>query len=260
MILSILLGCHNYALTATGDTAIVEDTDEDTLPEEDYSEWDGAWMEVISPSSGDFLPLDEDADFEAIVYFADGTEADFEDIQWRSDIDEGWELLGSFVEDDSLDVGKHAITAEADLPNGDRLVYTMGGILVQHEDAGTYVGNVKVDVTVSYDGTDYSAGCTGAVTLIVDVYGESAEGESTCTLSLLGYDQDTSYGFDLEVDDGDVSGAAEVDLSLFAYDFDLSGDVGDGELSGSWDDDIFGYVGVAGELSATRISRSVGAE
>ncbi|MFT5686664.1 MAG: hypothetical protein ACI8RZ_007620 [Myxococcota bacterium] len=258
MILSLLLGCQNYELASTEDGSL--DSSADSIIEEDTSDWDGAWMEVLTPSSGDFLPLDEDSDFEAVIYYADGTEADFGDIQWSTDADEGWALLGSAIVDDSLDVGEHDITAEALLPNGDRLVYTMGGILVQHEDAGTYVGNVKVDVTLAYDGVDYSAGCTGAVTIIVDVYGESALGDSTCTLSLLGYDQDTSYGFDLEVDEGDVSGAAEVDLSLFAYDFDMDGDLEDGELSGSWDDDIFGYVGVAGELSATRISRSVGDE
>ena len=261
MILSILLGCQGYVLTEV-DNASVDDTGQDSLVDggEDDGTWDGAWMEVLSPGSGDFLPLDEASDFEAIVYYADGTETDFNDVQWTSDRDEDWALLGSLIADDSLAVGAHAITAEALLPNGDRLVYTMGGILVQHEDAGTYVGNVKVDVSLSYDGVDYAAGCTGSVTILVDVYGESAVGDSTCTLSLLGYDQDTSYGFNLAVDNGSLEGAAEVDLSLFAYDFDLDGDVGGGELSGIWDDEILGYVGVAGELEATRISRSVGKE
>ena len=254
MLFSVLIACQNYSLVGTDTGEVIEET------EEDFSEWDGAWMEVISPKSGDFLPLDEDADFEAIIYLADGSEADFDDIEWTSDADDEWKLLGANLADNGLDVGQHAITAAAVLPNSDRLVYTMGGIFVQHEDAGTYVGNVKVDVTISYDGADYSAGCTGSVTLIVGVYGETASGDSTCTLSLLGYDQDTSYGFDLDVDDGDVSGAAAVDLSLFAYDFDMDGDVGGGELTGTWDDDILGYVGVAGDLSAVRISRSVGEE
>ena len=48
--------------------------------------------------------------------------------------------------------------------------------------------------------------------------------------------------------------------SLFEYEFTLAGAVGDGELSATWEDDVFGYVGLAGELSATRISRSVGEE
>jgi hypothetical protein len=256
MILSILLGCQNYGIIAADDDAS-GDTGADSLIEDDFSEWDGARMEVLTPQSGDFLALNEDADFDAIVYLADGTESDFQDIQWSSSTDEDWALLGTRISDASLDVGEHAITAVAELPNGDRLAYTMGGILVQHEDAGIYVGNVKVDVSLDYDGTDYSAGCTGSVTIYVDVYGESAYGDSTCTLSLLGYDQDTSYGFDLELDEGDMSGAAAVDLSLFKYDFEMDGDIGEGALTGSWSDDIFGYVGVSGELSATRISRSL---
>lgn len=257
MILSILLGCQNYGIIAADNDAS-DDTGADDLIDDDFSEWDGAWMEIITPQSGDFLPLNEDSDFEAIIYLADGTEADFEDTQWSSSTDTDWALLGSSTSDDSLTVGAHAITAVAELPNGDRLAYTMGGILVQHEDAGVYVGNVQVDVSLAYDGTDYSAGCTGAVTIYVDVYGESAYGDSTCTLSLLGYDQDTSYGFSLEVDEGDMFGAAAVDLSLFKYDFEMDGDIGEGILTGSWSDDIFGYVGVSGELSATRISRSLG--
>ena len=258
MILSILLACQNYAVTSIGDGDADTGDIDDSI--EDFSEWDGAWMEVLTPQSGDFIALDDEADFEAVVYFADGTESGFDTIQWTSDVDDGWKLIGDVLVDSSLEVGDHAITALAELPNGDRLVYTMGGILVQHEDAGTYVGNVQVDVTLSYDGADYSAGCTGAVTLIVDAYGETADGDSTCTLSLLGYDQDTSYGFVMEVDEGDVSGAAAVDLSLFEYEFTLAGAVGDGELSATWEDDVFGYVGLAGELSATRISRSVGEE
>ena len=259
MILSILLGCQNYGIIAADDNPS-DDTDADTQIEDDFSEWDGAWLEVITPQSGDFLPWDQESPFQAVVYLSDGTEADFQDVQWSSSEDESWALIGSDATDANLEIGEHAITALAELPNGDRLTYTMGGVLVQHEDAGIYVGNVKVDVSINYDGSDYSAGCTGAVTIYVDAYGESAYGDSTCTLSLLGYDQDTSYGFSLEVDEGDMYGAAAVDLSLFKYDFEMDGDVGEGTLSGSWSDDIFGYVGVAGDLSATRISRSLGDE
>ncbi len=69
MILSILLGCQGYVLTEV-DNASVDDTGQDSLVDggEDDGTWDGAWMEVLSPGSGDFLPLDEASDFEAVVY------------------------------------------------------------------------------------------------------------------------------------------------------------------------------------------------
>ena len=258
--LLFLFACNNSGVIAASgeiDTAAPEEALEEL---EDDSAWDGAWMEVISPTSGAFLPLGEPASFEAIIYTADGEVSDFDEITWRSDLDDAFAPIGASFTDDSLDVGTHALTAEALLPNGDRLVYTMGGVLVQHEDAGTYVGNVVVDVSVTYNKTEYSAGCTGAVTLIVDVYGETAIGESTCTLSLLGYDQDTSYEFDLDLSEGSLSGDATVDLSIVTQSFDLDGYLSEGVLGGSWDDDIYGYVGVAGELEAERITRSVSGE
>ena len=70
---------------------------------------------------------------------------------------------GLSFSDDTLGVGTHAITAEVSLPNGDRLSYTNGGILVQSIYAGTYAG--LFDSTVTYD--TYSLGCAGAATLVV---------------------------------------------------------------------------------------------
>ena len=89
MILSILLGCQNYGIIAADDNPS-DDTGADTQIEEDFSEWDGAWLEVITPQSGDFLAWDQESSFQAVVYLADGTEADFQDVQWSSSEDEGW--------------------------------------------------------------------------------------------------------------------------------------------------------------------------
>ena len=250
----LIIGCKANYISGELDSP-VDDTGETV---EDTSAWDGAWMEVITPLSGDFLPLGEDAPFEAIVYNAAGEATDFSEINWATDLDEAWTLVGAAVEDSSLDVGTHDISATAVLPNGDRLVHTLGGILVQHEDAGTYVGNIQVDMAVDYDGAAYSAGCTGAVTLIVDAWGETASGDSACTVSLLGYDQDTTYLFDLALDGGDLSGSADVDLSFFTYSFDVNGDVDDGQLSGTWEDEVLGYIELAGEMSVSRITREIG--
>ena len=47
----------------------------------------------------------------------------------------------------SRSVGTHTILAQTELPNGDRLAYAIGGVWVQHEDAGTYSGEFQVDFT-----------------------------------------------------------------------------------------------------------------
>jgi hypothetical protein len=235
-------------------TDTVGETVDETV--EDTALYDGASLIVEAPLSGDFLPLGEDADFIATVYSADGEPMDFDNISWRTDLDTDWALLGTDAEDDSLAVGRHAITAEAILPNGDRLSSTMGGILVQHEDAGIYVGDVQADVTLSYDGADYTTGCIGATTIIVDPYGETAIGDSSCIISLLGFEQELDYSFDMTLDSGDLGGSAAVNLLLFEIDFDVSGEVADGEMVGSWESSDF--VEIAGDLDATRVSRDVG--
>jgi hypothetical protein len=235
----------------TGET----DTEEESEDETDVTQWDGATLVLEQPLSGDFLPYGEDAEFVAAVYSADGERMDFDDITWGSDIEDDWSLTGSDLTNSSLDIGSHSITAEAILPNGDRLQSTMGGILVQHEDAGIYVGDIRVNITLSWDGADYAAGCIGAITVLVDAYGESAVGDSSCVISLLGFEQDLTYNFDMVVDEGDLTGAAAVDLVIFSLDFDVNGTITDGVMTGSWEDSEL--VEIAGDLNANRITRDI---
>ncbi len=237
--------------TETGDTAPV-----DTGPSEE--ELDAIWGEsrlvITSPKSGDFLPFGEPASFEAHVEDVDGEIMDFDEIQWSSDIDGSWTPVGQAFEDE-LSVGTHALTAMAELPNGDRLAYTVGGVLVQAEDTGIYTGTVSIDVTVEYDGTPYTVTCIGATTITIDQAGELATGESSCTISLFGYDTDAAQDIELALDDGDLSGEVALDLSFLSYGFDATGTVSDGALSATWTDDVYGYATVEGTLEATRVSR-----
>lgn len=236
-----------------------DDTATDTASDEDAA-WDGATLVVHSPASGSFLPWGQTSTFSATVYAADGTATDFDDIAWASDVDAAWSLLGAEEEDDALDVGTHALTATAALPNGDRLAYTVGGVLVQSPYAGVYAGTLVVDAAAEYDGTTYAAGCSGALTLVVDAYGETITGEGGCLLSLQGVDLDTNYVFDLENTEGMVAGAASADFGWYAYDFEAAGTVTeDGALSGTFADDVYGYLAVEGAWDATRVSRDVSA-
>lgn len=238
--------------SAQGDSVPV-----DTGPTEDELDalWGDARLVVTSPVSGDFLPLGEPAHFEASVVNGAGEVLPFEGVTWTSDVDSAWTITGLNLDDASLSVGTHAITAEAELPNGDRLANTVGGILVQAEDAGIYTGDVMVDVTVDYSGTPYTVSCIGSTTIIIDAYGEVAEGESSCTISLFGYDTEAAQDIALEVSAGELSGEVALDLSFFSYGFEASGTVADGEMEASWADDVYGYADVTGSLSATRLSR-----
>lgn len=225
-----------------------------TPTEPDYSEYDGATLQILSPESGAFYPLGEDVPFEAVILAADGSGLDFEDVVWTTTVDGDWEGRGTDFQDE-LTVGTHTITATAALPNGDRLGWTVSGVLVQHEDAGTYVGDLAVDFTVDYEGTPITTTCFGAATLYVDAWGEAALGESACTVSLLGYDLDTTYDFEFEVKDEELSGQAALDLVIFESQFDATGTLSDGELFATWEDSLLGYIDFLGELELTRISR-----
>lgn len=226
---------------------------EEQQDEPDYSEYDGASLVVTLPLSGELYPLDQGVPFQAQVVAADGSVLPFEEITWSTSVDSGWEGVGTDFSDD-LDVGTHTITAIADLPNGDTLGWTVGGVLVQHEDAGTYVGDLMVDFTIEYDGVPYTTTCIGAATMIVDAWGEQAVGDSACTTSLLGYDLDSTYAFDFAIEESDLQGDAILDLVWFESEFSAAGTLQDGELYASWADSFLGFLDFEGELDLTRVS------
>ena len=99
-----------------------------------------------------------------------------------SDVDETWAPYGAELVDDSIDIGKHNITAEVTLPDGSRIAHTVGGVLVQHEDAGTYVGDMILSMDASVGEPPIGASCVGAAVIVVDEYGELATGDAACTI------------------------------------------------------------------------------
>jgi len=239
----------------------VHEIDEDTLPAEteeeveDFSEWDGAMLEVLYPASGDFLPWGEVNPFSARVVDTEGNDLGFDEIQWTSDIDDVWTPIGGTFDDDALDIGTHTLTATAELPNGDRLAYSLGGVLVQSIYAGTYAGSLTV--STEYDG--YAFACSGGSTLVVDPYGVDVTGDANCLL-LLSYS-----GFELELDLAYVSniendmGVLGGDMAAEVYGYELPVDfegtlTEDGELTGGFTTDLLGVI-LDGELSASRVSR-----
>jgi hypothetical protein len=263
---ALTLGCRSDneikgeegSVDATTDAT--EDEAEEEEEEEDFSMYDDATLVILAPESGEFLPWEEEADFEAVVFDADGRALPFEDIYWSSNTDMTWAKVGQDFEDDSLDVGTHAITAVADLPNGNRLVYTVGGVLVQHDNAGIYTGDMNVGVTVEFEGTPIGTSCIGGATIIVDAYGETATGESTCTIDLLGYAEfDLRHEFEFDLEDEEMDGEALIAFDLIGFDlpFASEGDIDGGEIFATWGGSMMGIADIEGTLEVGRVSRSV---
>lgn len=252
---------HTPADTGHEDTGEPEDTEdtEDTDQPEDTADdalWGQTSLRILSPSSGAFLALGEDASYEARVYDGDGEEMDFEDIAWSSSADADWAPMGASFTDATLGAGDHVITATAHLPNGDRLAYAIGDVLVQSAWAGTYAGTLTLAVTMEYDGVPYTVGGAGGATLTIDPEGVLVTGSGECVVNLMGYEMAMTVDVDMENLEGSLDGEAAADLYIMAIDFDATGTVSeDGELEITFDDDILGYAQVSGSITATRVSR-----
>jgi hypothetical protein len=234
------------------DTGVTDTAAAEEVVDDEY--WSATRLVVLDPASGAFLPLGQVASFDAEVQDEAGDPVDFDEIDWSSDSDDAWVQTASTFEDDTLGVGTHTIMAQAELPNGDRLVYAVGGVLVQSEFAGTYTGTVQIDASFDVGGTAYTVSCSGATTLVVDQEGEVVEGESECLLSISGFDLDLSFDIDAENTEGEVTGSANASL----YSFELTGSVTtDGVLELTFSDSLLGYLDMEGEIDAERLTREV---
>jgi len=265
-LLSLSLGCRSENDVKANDGAVDATTGGDGEEEgegeeeEDFSMYDGAELVILAPESGDYLPMDEDSEFEAVLFDADGQALPYDDIYWTSSIDMTWAQLGREFEDDGLEVGTHAITVTADLPNGDRLVYSVGGVLVQHPHAGIYTGAMNVGASIEYEGTPIGTSCIGGATIVVDAYGETATGESTCTIDLLGYAEfDLRHTFDFTVIDEELDGEATIALDIMGFDlpFSSQGEIQDGQIAANWLGSLLGFAEIDGNLNVERVTRSV---
>jgi len=246
---ALLLGL--FTVGCTPDYLVLSEA-ETELNEEDPGTWDTAVLVINSPQSGAFVPWGEEASFDAVVVDAEGQELDFDEISWTSDADASWTIAGRSVNDDTLDVGSHAITARAELPNGDRLSHTVGGVLVQSAYAGTYSGTLRMDLVSD----QITTACSGTAMLIIDPYGELVLGDASCFLSFQGVDIDGQYAIDAQNEDGSMEGEILLDISGFELPLGLDGDVSEtGELQGSFTGDLMGFATVDGVLTATRITR-----
>lgn len=232
------------------DTGSVTDS---AYQDTDEALWSNSQIVVLSPQPSSFHPINDNTPFEAEIIAENGDILEFDDIEWQTSIDNSWLEVGADIEA-VLPVGEQVVVATAQLPNGDRLSYAVGGILVQHPNTGTYVGTTIIDLTINTD-QSFVVSCAGSATLSVDSYGESATGESSCILNLNGNDIDSTYQFELTLNQSDITGEAIVDLWLIQQEFPFTGTVENGSLGGSWSESVLGgYLDIAGELDLERVS------
>ncbi len=249
-------GTGDDAGAVDGEDGTTDDEDEG-LSEEELALWAGASLAILSPSPSAFLPYGETAVFEAEVVDEDGRPIDFDEISWVSDLGD-WQATGALVEDDGLELGVHTLTAEALLPDGSKLTNRVGGILVQDDRAGTWVGTLQVNLAFEYEGTPLNASCVGTTFLEVGPEAEGAEGESTCFLSAVIFETDLTHVFSLEFDGEEVSGEAAIDIFGFELAFPAEGDIQDRELLVTWTGDLLGYAELTGTLNLEQVSRDTG--
>lgn len=254
-LLFVLGGCEGGVLIADTDTD-VEVVDSDT--EDPNAIYDGATLRIVSPSSGAFLALEEPRTFTAELLDAAGEPLDYDGVTWKSSSDLGWAATGLSFPDTALHAGLHDITAEAELPNGDRLAYTAGGILLQSKWAGTYAGLFSGSISAEYQGTPIVVTCTGAALVVIDATGENGDGTSDCLISLNGFDIPASFVFDLTNDNGQLAGSVAADIGITTIPFDATGTLEEsGALSLTFGGNVF--IGdLDGSVSADRISRETG--
>lgn len=261
--LTLAVGCTpDYSQNkVAGDGTLDGASDSGDADEEiDPAAFDGATLAIVSPADGAFLPLGEAVTFTAELLDADGAPLDYDDITWTTSLDAEWSVVGASTELDDLPIGQHTFRATAILPNGSQVTDAVGGVLVQAEAAGVYAGNMILDATGEYEGTPITTSCVGGAVMTVDAAGERVTGESTCVLSLLGFNQEATHVFDLAVEGDEIVGAATVDLGFLAVDFEAAGQVSDGVLEATWSDNLYGFVELDGTLEVERVTRSVTGE
>jgi len=239
-----------------GEVGIGElDTDTDADTEPDWSMYEGASLRIVEPISASFLPLGQTHTFEVEITDANGDliEEDF-DVAWDSSADQAWAPVGTLVQDDTIDVGLHDLTAEVVLPNGDRLAHTVGGVLVQAEEAGTYVGTLSGGTTIQ----QIPVSCAGAAVLVVDPYGELVDGTAECVIRFNQTEIPLDYTVEGElVEGGAVEGTVAAQVFGFPIEFGAEGGLEGEDLN-------LDFTGViianefTGSIRTTRINRDAG--
>jgi len=197
----------------------------------------GAALEVFEPESAGVYFLGEPLALIAEVTDADGNATGFDAVTWRADGVE-FALGTEAVTEVDLPAGVYDITAEVELPDGDRLSTTVGGVRVQSPNTGIYAGEIAMALTVDLDGMALNPVCRGATTVTIDLEGETLDAEpGSCTLDLLLISFPADFEIEAVLYGNAVSGEVTFTFAgLFMASFDFEGTL--------FDDTLFsGFIG-----------------
>lgn len=248
-----------FLLTACTGETFLSTTGDGEGETNEYPEFDGAYLQVLSPTPSSVYLLGEGLPLEAQIISSEGEVLEFEDVHWESNV-EG-ELATGLDESVDLDWGIKIITATADLPNGDRLQTVIGGVRVQGRHTGIYAGNIAINVNAEFEGTPITASCLGGLAFVVDMSGEVLIGEdSSCTINLLVIGEfDIGYGVEAAVEDDLADGSIQINTGFIDVPVAFEGDFEDGNLTADFEGDLF-LFGFDGSINTTRLSQLVDAD
>lgn len=220
-----LLSAAAAALVGCSGDVTLSDSQATPAPSLDelYPEFIGATLVVHEPAPAEVLIVEDGQRVEGEVLDASGEPLDWDGIVWTtSEADEPFHTGNSG--DVELDSGIHDITATAELPNGDRLQWTLGGVRVQGRQTGVYAGSMNLTLAGEFQGTPISAACVGALDFVVPMSGDTMEGGGGCTLALpIVGTFDVTYAVAGDIDDPDVVGTVALDLGFLDYPLDWEG-------------------------------------
>ena len=227
-----------------------------TNSDEPTPSWRHAELIVHAPMSPSFVIVGDPLSLSSEIVGDDGSIIEFDDVIWTSDL-EG-EIFRGPEGEAYLDFGIHTITAWAELPNGDRLQATYGGVRVQSSTTGIYAGAVDITVTGEVQGTPINAGCNGAIDFVVDLRGQVLGGEGQCAVNLV-----VIEGFDLgyqvtgDILNDNVAGEIALSAGPFPIPVGWEGSFDEeGILSGGFEGELLAF-GLNGQLTARRVTRYV---
>jgi hypothetical protein len=240
-----------------------DDSDGDIEGEEDVDErYEHAVLKVYEPVSGSIHAAGQPVAVAAEVLDPDGFPLPIKDVVWRSDrLDHV--LHASMDGDLPLPVGVHEVSATVRLPDGGRLATTVGGVRVQSEATGIYVGETILRLEMEFEGQMVQPSCIAGLALTVDEAGERILPRGgSCKLELLLFSFDLEYELSATIDAETVEGTIVYDIAGFLkLPFEFEGTLSDGLFSASFEGDLtlplVGTGWVEGSLNATRVTRSI---
>jgi hypothetical protein len=204
----------------------------DTDPSTSGGELDGASLRVFEPMSASIHLIGEPVPLIAEVHDVFGQPTGYDAVFWSSD-QVAYTLIEGAAGEVVLEPGVHAITATTELPGGDRLQSTIGGVRVQSASTGVYSGEAGMALTVDFQGMQLSPACRGPLEFTVDVTGETFTAESgSCLLDVVLAQFDVTYLVEGTISGSRIDGTIHYDFGLFQLPLAWTGSLENGTLDG----------------------------